>query len=59
MFCLTMDPVPPGAVQPELTDEVIERLQPLTDELIDQLNCGDDFDRVVENIAMKVHATKG
>ena len=59
LFCLAMDPVPPGAVQPELTDEVVERLHPLTDELIDQLNQGDDLERVVENIAMKAGVTTG
>ena len=59
VFCLGLESVPPGAVQPELTEEVFERLQPLTDELIDRLNHGDDFERVVENIAMKARATKG
>ena len=59
VFCLGLEPVPPGAMQPELTEEVVGRLQPLTEELIDQLNSGDDFERVVDNIAMKSGATKG
>ena len=46
-------------MQPVLTEEVVERLQPLTDELIDRLNQGDDFERVAENIAMKARVTKG
>lgn len=59
VFCLGLEPVPPDAVRPQLTDEVVQRLQPLTDELIDQLNRGDDFERVADNIAMKARATKG
>jgi hypothetical protein len=59
LFCLGMEPVPPGAVQPELTKEVVERLQSRTDKLIDQLNRGDDFERVAENIAMETGVTKG
>ncbi len=47
------------SVEPELTEEVIARLQPLTEELIDQLNAGDDFERVADNIAMKARGTKG
>jgi hypothetical protein len=54
-----MEPVPPGAVQPELTEEVVQRLQSRTDKLIDQLNRGDDFERVAENIAMEAGVTKG
>ncbi len=59
VLCLGMDPVPPGATQPELTDAVLQRLQPLTDELIGQLNRGDDFERVADNIAMRAGVTKG
>ena len=59
LFCLGMEPVPPGAMKPELTDEVVQRLQPVTDELIDQLNRGDEFERVIDNIAMKAGVTKG
>jgi hypothetical protein len=59
VLCLGMDPVPPGAMPPELTDAVLQRLQPLTDELIGQLNRGDDFERIAENIAMKASVTKG
>lgn len=59
LFSLGLEPVPPNAVQPELTEEVLERLSPLTDELIEQLNSGDDFERVVESISMKARASKG
>jgi len=59
VFCLGMEPVPPGAVSPELTEQVVERLQPLTDKLIDQLNAREDFERVVENIAFESGVTKG
>ena len=60
VICLGMAPVPVGATQPQqLTDDVIERLQPLTEELFTQLNAGDDYERVVESIAMKAGVSEG
>ena len=59
VLCLGMEPVPPGAAPPELTDDDIERLRPLTSSLVEQLNSGDDIDRVTDDIAMQAGVSKG
>jgi hypothetical protein len=43
VFCLGMDPVEPGATAPRLTDAVIEKLKPHTNNLFSRLNDGEDF----------------
>src|SRR5258708_6154315 len=35
VFCLFMAPVPPGAVPPEVTPEVVEKLRPFTEEMFE------------------------
>lgn len=59
LTCLGMEPVPLGAEPPRLTDEVIARLQPRTERLIDRLNAGEDLDRVAESMALESGVTKG
>jgi hypothetical protein len=59
LLCLSMEPVPPGAQVPQLTEDVVDRLRPHTESLVDQLNSGETFDRVAENIAMQAGVTKG
>jgi hypothetical protein len=56
---LTMKPVPPGATEPQLTEEVIEKLQPYTVELIRRLNEGGKFQEVAEDIAHLAGVTPG
>jgi len=56
---LGLEAVPPDAVRPELTDEVIQRLEPFIDEMIDQLNHDEDFERVVDAVALQTGVTKG
>ena len=59
LFCLGMEPVPPDAVQPELTNEVVARIQPYTDDLIAQMNAGDEFERIAEDISQKARVSQG
>jgi hypothetical protein len=59
VFALGMEPVPFDAVEPELTDHDIERLGPHTDDLISQLNAGNDLEIIAEDIAMKAGVTEG
>jgi hypothetical protein len=59
VLCLGMEGVPPGAVPPQLTREVIEKLQPYTEDLIGQLKTGEDFHRAAENVAMRAGVTPG
>lgn len=54
-----MESVPHGALPPELDDAAIDRLTPHIDQLIDRLNSGDDFARVVEDTAMRASVTPG
>ena len=59
LMCLGMPGVPPDATPPQLTDEVIEKLRPYTDELIGRLNRGGKFEEVVEDIAHLAGVTPG
>ncbi len=59
LLCLSMEAVPPGAEPPRLTDEVVERLRPQTDNLIAQINSGEAFERVAETVALQAGVTKG
>ena len=59
LMCLPMEAVPPGAQVPQLNEDVVDRLKPHTDNLFEQLNSGETFERVAENIAMQAGVTKG
>ncbi len=59
LMSLSLEAVPPGAQAPQLTDDVVERLGPHTDNLIQQLDSGEAFDRVADTIAMQAGVTKG
>src|SRR5262245_50657840 len=41
LTALGMEPVPMGATQPQLTEEVVQRLVPWTQSLIDRLNASE------------------
>ncbi|PHR92076.1 MAG: hypothetical protein COA78_33730 [Blastopirellula sp.] len=57
--CLMMEPVPFDATTPELTQEAVERINAHADDLFNQLNTEEDYERVVENIAMKANVSNG
>ena len=59
LLCLGMDPVPPGAKQPVLTDEIIDRLKPYTEDLFERIRAGDALEQVVDSIAMRANVTPG
>jgi hypothetical protein len=59
IFCLGMEPVPPGATQPVLTEEAFQNLKPHTEHLIERMNRGDDFDQIVEDTAMRAAVSPG
>ena len=58
-FCLTMDPVPPGATQPELTEAEIERITSHASDLFERLNAGDKLEDVAQVIAERARVTPG
>ena len=55
----TLQPVPAGATSPQLTEAAIQRLGPLTSELIERLNRNEPFDSVAAAIAAKAGVTPG
>jgi hypothetical protein len=55
----SLQPVPAGATSPQLTDAAIQRLGPLTSELIERLNKNEPFDAVATSIAAKAGVTPG
>ncbi len=55
--CLGMKPAPAGAIQPSLSQDVIRRMQPHTQQLIERLNRGEDFATVVEDIGQRADCT--
>lgn len=59
LLCLGMEPVPPLATVPRLTDDVIDRLRPLTGNLVEQLNSGENFERIADDVAMRAGVTQG
>jgi hypothetical protein len=56
---LKLPGVPVGATAPTLTQEVIDRLAPYTDELVSRLNGGENFEQVVQSVAPRVGVTPG
>lgn len=59
LLCLDLGPVPPGATAPQLTDQIVQQLGPFTNKLLTQLNNGEDFERVAEDIALESGVTSG
>ena len=49
--CLVMAPVPPGAVPPELTSDVIENISPHAQQIFDRLRNGEQLSEVAEDVS--------
>jgi hypothetical protein len=58
MLCLPM-PSAHGAQRPELTPEAVERLGPLTEEIIRRLNGGEKAPALLDEIAARAGVTPG
>jgi hypothetical protein len=59
VVCLGMDPVPPGALRPQLTQELIARLRLHTESLIERLKHGEALERVARDVALRAAVTPG
>ncbi len=59
IFCLGMESPAPDAVEPELTDDAVQRLKPHVESIFDQLEAGESFERVAEVTAGRAGVTKG
>lgn len=55
----SLPPVPAGAGPPQLTDDAIHRLNPLSSDLVAQLNGGKGLHLVASDTAMKAGVTPG
>jgi hypothetical protein len=56
---LKLQPVPIGATAPTLTEEVMDKLNPYTDELFSRINGEESIEQVVQSIAPRVGVTPG
>ena len=52
-------PVPPGAAVPQLTEQAVQRLQPLTNDIIARLNAGQQLDQVAQEVGIRAGVTPG
>lgn len=59
LVCLGMEPVAAGAVPPELTEEVAERIAPHTEQLFQRLAQQEPFERVVDDVALRANVSPG
>lgn len=55
----SLAPVPPGATAPVLTDDAIQRINPLAGDLIRRLNANEPLERVATDIASRARVTPG
>lgn len=59
VFCLTMEPVPPGAAVPQLNEDEIARIAQHIDDLFERLAAGDPLEAVARQIAERARVTPG
>jgi len=59
MFCLFMEPVPPGAQPPQLTDSDIEKLQPYVHEIFDRLGRDEELPAITADVSRLTGLTPG
>jgi hypothetical protein len=55
----SLAPVPPGATAPVLTDDAIQRINPLAGDLIRRLNANEPLEQVATEIAARARVTPG
>ncbi len=59
VLCLGLEPVPPGAQPPHLTEDAVKRLNPHVQSLFDKLNAGEKLPDVAREIADRALVTPG
>jgi hypothetical protein len=57
--CLGMESPHPGAAPPQLTDDVMHRLQPYVQEIFGRLNAQHPMEQVCHDVAMRAGTTPG
>ena len=59
VFCLGMPAVPDGAAVPRLTEADVDKINPHSAQLIEQLNSGEKIEVVLRSIANRADVTPG
>ncbi len=59
LFCLPMEPVPPGARPPELQDRDVEKLEPYAQEIFDRLGQNEDLPAIAADVSRLTGLTPG
>ncbi|MDX1964010.1 MAG: hypothetical protein SFX18_12720 [Pirellulales bacterium] len=59
LFCLTMEPVGPGALAPTLTDAAVQKILPHTEELFNRMGNKEELPQVLTAIAQRAGVTPG
>lgn len=59
LFALGLEPPPPGAGPPVLTDEAIERLKPQTEALFRRLDAGEPLPAIAADVGPRTGVTPG
>jgi hypothetical protein len=59
IMSLGLEPPAPGAAPPQLTDEFLQRVQPHTDYLVQQLTRGESLQHVSQDVAARAGVTPG
>ena len=57
--CLTMEPPPPNAAPPQLTDDFFQRIAGHNDYLFQRLQQGENLQHVSQDVAMRAGVTPG
>lgn len=59
LFCVSMSPVPPGSIQPTLSQEEVDRIRPHANRIFERLNQGEDFRAVAVSTAEVASVSPG
>jgi len=59
LFCLPMEPVPPAARPPELSDRDVEVLEPYAKEIFERLEKNEDFASIATDVSRLAGVTPG
>ena len=59
LSCMSLQPVPPMARPPELTEQVMTALHPQAQQIIARLNAGEDLKKVAADVAYTSGVTPG
>ena len=59
LTCLGLEPVPPNAMSPQLTDDAVRKLEPHIPEIVQRLNRNEPLETIATSIARLAGVTPG